>query len=103
MIGLKKHYLIKRINESICLLFIIIQVILNIPFIRYAREAVSALGIVFQDSELENETITKMLSDWWNVVVFYSLRLLMATVIETGILLDRSLHLNEKGDRCFIK
>lgn len=37
---------------------------------------------------------------WWQVVVYYSLRLLLAPVVETVILLDRLLFLYENGGLC---
>ena len=37
------------------------------------------------------------LEEWWHVVIYYSLRLLFAPLIETVILLDRSLFLLEHG------
>jgi hypothetical protein len=40
-----------------------------------------------------------MLDSWWQLIVFYSLRLLIASIVETGILLDRVLFLAENGRR----
>lgn len=36
-----------------------------------------------------------MLSDWYKVVLFYSLRLLIANVVETVVVLDRALFVKE--------
>lgn len=47
---------------------------------------------------LQLVTLTSLqLIRWWEVVTFYSLRLAMAPVIETVILLDRQLFLYENG------
>lgn len=52
----------------------------------------------FEDELLESNLIKPMLNDWWKVVSFYSLRLLLANVIETAIVLDRLLYLRENGN-----
>ena len=44
-----------------------------------------------------SEIEAKLLENWWRVVVFYSLRLSFAPVIETVLLLDRAVYLFENG------
>lgn len=51
----------------------------------------------FSDEELDNVEVNEELGQWWKVVIFYSLRLAFAPVIETVILLDRCLFLLENG------
>ena len=53
------------------------------------------------DLELDenSEVISDLTSQWWTVVVFYSLRLLLAPLIETVVLLDRMLSVHERGFR----
>ena len=41
--------------------------------------------------------ILEVTTAWWDVVTFYSMRLLLAPVIETAILLDRMLFVYEQG------
>ena len=53
------------------------------------------LMIDFQEPEL-----VEKLATWWRVVAFYTLRLLFAPLIETLVLIDRCLYLNEKGLEC---
>jgi len=50
----------------------------------------------FTDEELSDPKISAQLELWWEVVTFYTLRLAMAPIIETVILLDRCLFLYEK-------
>ena len=51
--------------------------------------------IDFQDPEIDEK-----LGYWWKVVAFYTLRLLFAPLIETLVLIDRCLYLQEKGLEC---
>merc|ERR1719378_620844 len=51
----------------------------------------------FTEEELTCPEVEKRLARWWEVVTFYTLRLAMAPVIETVILLDRQLFLFENG------
>jgi len=50
----------------------------------------------FTEKELTGPRIETQLAKWWEVVTFYTLRLALAPIIETVILLDRSLFLYEK-------
>lgn len=68
----------------------------QLPFAEYAIKATGKLGV---DLKLEEnkEVIDDLTAQWWNVVTFYSLRLMLAPVIETVVLLDRMLSLYERG------
>ena len=70
----------------------------TLTFQEYAVKATKELDITFDfnDNDLL-ERIDLHMEEWWNVVVYYSLRLLFAPVIETAILLDRCLFLLEQG------
>jgi len=72
-----------------------------LPFPEYAKRAtvnlVSEGMEAFTDDELDNADVNHLLSHWWKVVLFYTIRLSFAPVIETVILLDRSLFLLESG------
>ena len=74
-----------------------------LSFQDYAERATKDLGI---DFELKNEAVQKRinlhLADWWHVVIYYSLRLLFAPLIETAILLDRCLFLLEHGHDSYL-
>ena len=69
-----------------------------LSFQEYAEKATKELDIKF---DFKNERVIKRinmhLEEWWHVVIYYSLRLLFAPLIETVILLDRSLFLLEHG------
>jgi hypothetical protein len=73
----------------------------TISFQEYVVKATKELDITFdfRDKELQ-ERIDSYLKDWWKVVVYYSLRLIFAPIIETAILLDRCLYLQEQGHMC---
>lgn len=76
----------------------------TIAFKEYALKATQLLKIDFDfENEKVEERITTHLNEWWKVVVFYSLRLLFAPIIETVILLDRCLYLLEHGfESCLV-
>ena len=51
------------------------------------------------DLDENSEVFSDLTSQWWRVVVFYLLRLLLAPLIETVVLLDRMLSVHERGFR----
>jgi len=51
--------------------------------------------ISVSSTEISSAEIRTYLNDWFKVVLFYSLRLLIANVVETAILLDRALFIKE--------
>ncbi len=70
----------------------------ELDFRDYVRKATQNLdGLTITDEDLEAAEVDSKLSDWWSVVSFYSLRLLLAPLIETVLLLDRCLYLQEQG------
>jgi len=74
----------------------------EMSFSAYVNKATSNLVLngslsCFTEEELSGPNISAQLQQWWEVVTFYTLRLAMAPVIETVILLDRSLFLYEKS------
>lgn len=48
------------------------------------------------------KTLLSKLSNWKDVVAFYTIRLALAPVVETAILLDRMFYLQEQGWYIFI-
>ncbi|XP_063432236.1 methyltransferase-like protein 25B [Mytilus trossulus] len=69
----------------------------QIGFERYAKIALDKLGL---DSEIDSDilkTLLCKLSNWKDVVAFYTIRLALAPVVETVILLDRMFYLKEQG------
>ncbi|XP_026669148.1 protein RRNAD1 isoform X2 [Ceratina calcarata] len=50
-----------------------------------------------QDSDINNSVITDFLNRWQQVIVFGSLRMLLAPLVETIVLYDRFLFLSEKN------
>jgi hypothetical protein len=55
------------------------------------------LGLAVPLEEIESEETQLDLLQWKRVVVFYTLRLLLAPLVETILLLDRVLYLKELG------
>ncbi|XP_026472972.1 protein RRNAD1-like isoform X1 [Ctenocephalides felis] len=69
----------------------------QLSFKTYCEVATSRLGIAIPDEDINSESTLKNLSEWKDVVRFYSLRLLLAPLVETIILLDRLIFLEELG------
>lgn len=55
------------------------------------------MNIVLNQTDLTSERVHSCLKQWQRVVIFYSLRLMLAPVIETVVQLDRLLYLTEQG------
>jgi len=70
-----------------------------LPFAEYASRAVSKLPVQIDAAEFDTESIRAELDSWWDVVTYYTLRLALAPVIETVVLLDRCVYLHENGYR----
>jgi hypothetical protein len=60
-------------------------------------------NITLSQDLLESDEIDYMVNGWYKVVLFYSLRLLVSTVVETLIILDRSLFIKEKVEESTVK
>jgi hypothetical protein len=67
------------------------------PKPRYANSAVDKLGISLPQEELNSAEVQSRLEQWMQVVIYYSLRLLVAPTVESAILLDRLLFFEERG------
>ncbi|CAG2054259.1 unnamed protein product, partial [Timema podura] len=61
----------------------------------YCERAVERLGLKLTEADLTAEDAERNLSQWKQVVTFYSLRLILAPLVETVLLLDRLLFLRE--------
>lgn len=55
------------------------------------------MNVVLDQNELTSGRVRSCLEQWQRVVIFYSLRLMLAPVIETVVQLDRLLYLREQG------
>lgn len=67
-------------------------------FAEYARKALQKFPRPIPDENLNApELESLLLKEWKRVVLFYSLRLLLAPVVESLILTDRALYLSEHG------
>lgn len=66
-------------------------------FENYCRDAVSHLDIVIPEEDLAAADTVENLANWKRVVIFYTLRLLFAPLVESIILYDRILYLMEHG------
>jgi len=69
----------------------------QISFQDYAIKATSNLTVKFGPEEFCTDEINEELESWWKVVVYYTIRLSLAPVLETVILLDRCISLYENG------
>ncbi|KAK8380525.1 hypothetical protein O3P69_016841 [Scylla paramamosain] len=70
----------------------------HMDFSTYAKQAVSRLqDVVLPEVDLTSEETLHNLTRWQQVVVYYSLRLLLAPVVEAVVLLDRLLFLHDNG------
>jgi len=74
----------------------------QLPFKDYAKQATSKLPVSIDPEELDTNEIHKELNSWWDVVTYYTIRLALAPVLETVVLLDRCLYLYENGHRCLL-
>jgi len=74
----------------------------ELNFKDYAVKATSKLPIEIETTEFETDQITEELSKWWEVVTYYTIRLALAPLIETVILLDRCVYLYENGFRSLL-
>ncbi|XP_068109659.1 methyltransferase-like protein 25B isoform X2 [Hyperolius riggenbachi] len=70
-----------------------------LPFKEYVMQGLERVGLR-PDTLLDEASINDMLSQYQNVVVFFSLALLLAPLVETLILLDRMIFLQEQGFHC---
>jgi hypothetical protein len=64
---------------------------------RYITLAFRKLELEVPLEDLECEEMQMNLLQWKRVVIFYTLRLLLAPLVETVLLLDRLLYLKELG------
>lgn len=66
-------------------------------FEAYCREAVTHLGITIPSADIESSETLANLANWKRVVIFYTLRLMFAPLVESVILYDRILYSMEFG------
>lgn len=67
-------------------------------FERYVAIAFDKLGVLAPTSEkIHGKAVSQMHSQWRKVVMYYALSLLLAPLVETIVLLDRSIYLFENG------
>lgn len=69
-----------------------------LPFAEYARLGLTRVGLP-ADLTFDPATVQGLLDQQGKVVVYFSLALLLAPVVETLVLLDRMLYLQERGFR----
>lgn len=67
-----------------------------LPFTEYARMGLARVGLP-PELPLDPERVESMLRQQGRVVVYFSLALLLAPVVETLVLLDRIIYLQENG------
>ncbi|EEC10958.1 hypothetical protein IscW_ISCW019274 [Ixodes scapularis] len=65
---------------------------------RYARKALRKFPLPIPEEDLNAPELESLLKEWKRVVLFYSLRLLLAPVVESLVLTDRALYLSEHGE-----
>uniref|UniRef100_A0A8C8SNE9 Ribosomal RNA adenine dimethylase domain containing 1 n=1 Tax=Pelusios castaneus TaxID=367368 RepID=A0A8C8SNE9_9SAUR len=71
----------------------------QLPFEEYARLGLQRVGLD-ASVPLDRARVEAMLAQQQNVVAFFSLALLLAPLVETLILLDRMIYLQEQGFHC---
>ncbi|XP_054159234.1 methyltransferase-like protein 25B [Oppia nitens] len=69
----------------------------NMNFNDYFHKAVNGLNIDIPEEELDSDFVRNCLSQQQNCIIFYSLRLLIAPLVESLILLDFINYLKEDG------
>ncbi|XP_042295893.1 protein RRNAD1 isoform X3 [Sceloporus undulatus] len=72
----------------------------TLSFQEYARLGLERLGLEASLALVPPEPLAAMLAQEQQVVVFFCLALLLAPVVETLILLDRMIYLQEQGFQC---
>lgn len=71
-------------------------------FSDYCKQAVTHLHIDIPEHEINSMETERNLLNWKNVVIFYTLRLMLAPLVESVILYDRFLHILENGKQNFL-
>ncbi|XP_055916823.1 methyltransferase-like protein 25B [Eupeodes corollae] len=69
----------------------------GMSFDDYVKRATNGLNIIVPDEDIDSEVTQNDLSQWKRIVIFYTMRLLFAPLVETVVLYDRILYLKEKG------
>ncbi|XP_055840119.1 methyltransferase-like protein 25B [Episyrphus balteatus] len=69
----------------------------GMSFDDYVKRATNGLNINVPVEDIHSETTQNDLSQWKRIVIFYTMRLLFAPLVETVVLYDRILYLKEKG------
>lgn len=64
---------------------------------RYASKALDRADVLIPPTEMTSPDTVQNLDRWKDVVVLYTLRLLLAPLVETVVLWDRLLFLKENG------
>lgn len=72
----------------------------GLTFSDYCLRATSHLNIDIPVADVFSADAVNDLKCWKNVVIFYTLRLVLAALVETVILYDRMLSVLEKPDQC---
>ncbi|XP_056401112.1 methyltransferase-like protein 25B, partial [Hyla sarda] len=71
----------------------------KLPFKDYAKQGLQRVGLN-PDTPINPSLVDEMLAQHQKVVAFFSLALLLAPLVETLILLDRMIFLQERGFHC---
>ncbi|XP_026283839.1 methyltransferase-like protein 25B [Frankliniella occidentalis] len=69
----------------------------QMDFPLYAEKALSRINLSIPLCDLTSSDISEQLENWQDVVAMYSLRLLLAPLVETVVLLDRLIYIQECG------
>lgn len=69
----------------------------GLKFADYCLRATSHLDVVIPMSDIFSEDVQNDLKCWKKVVIFYTLRLILASLVETIILYDRMLCVADEG------
>lgn len=69
----------------------------DVDFREFCKKALEKHNILIPEHEFSSDHVKNCLAQYKRVIIFYSLRLLAAPLIESLILLDHILYLTENG------
>jgi hypothetical protein len=68
----------------------------DLSFKEYCTKALTGLKIKIDDVDIESDGVARLLANWKRVIIFHTLRLMLAPLVETILLHDRLLYLKEQ-------
>lgn len=75
----------------------------GLTFSEYVMRTCENLNIEISEEDLNSVFVQKNIEKWKKVVIFYTLRLILAPLVESVLLNDRQLYLMEEGCFCDVR